>query len=68
MTTRAITVDQLRDQLAEIPGYYPVLVETVVGGDLGTDDTFLDRIELGGEHTAYVHVPGSLFYIRGDVS
>ena len=38
---RTLTVRDLRERLADLPDYAQVYVETIVGGDLGTDDTAL---------------------------
>ena len=41
VTARTLTAGQLRDLIADVPDRAPVLVETIVGGDLVTADTAL---------------------------
>lgn len=54
---RALTVDHLRELLADLPGYYPVAIQTIVGGDLVTDDVDLVDIKVtGGSNDWSPHV------------
>lgn len=51
--TRPLTVRQLREALAALPDAAPVYVETIVGGDLGTDDTALVDAQVGSDANGY---------------
>lgn len=55
--SRPLTVEELRDRLAELVtlnrGRCPVLVQTIVGGDLVTDDVPVEAIRLAGHGDTY---------------
>lgn len=51
-----LSVRQLIEQLERFPDYYPVVVETIVGGDIGTDVVDVEEVKVGGHHTAYVEL------------
>lgn len=56
MVDRRMTVRDLRERLADLPDHYEVMVETVVGGDLGTDDVPLEDVLAAGCHVPYVRL------------
>lgn len=51
---RPLTVRDLRERLADSPDYADVYVETIVGGDLGTDDTPLVAADLTSDRDGYI--------------
>lgn len=51
---RGLTVAELVAQLEEFPGHWPVAIETIVGGDIGTDDVDVHNVRAAGFTSAYV--------------
>lgn len=54
VTARAWTVEQVRERLGEMRPYLPVMVEVVVGGDLGHDAVDLHEVAEEGAGDHYV--------------
>lgn len=51
-----MNVQQLRERLANFPGYLEVAVEITVGGDIVTDIVDLDDVRLAGHSVLYVEL------------
>lgn len=51
-----LTVGRLREHIADLPDRYEVLIETIVGGDLVTDDVALMDVALAGHQDVYVRL------------
>lgn len=60
------TVADLIAALEEFPGYWPVAVEVIVGGDIGTDETELLEVTSEGMLPRVLLVPADIGYeVRG---
>lgn len=52
-----ITVERLIEQLREVPGHLDVVIETIVGGDIGLDDVYLEEVEVRGVQPSLCLIP-----------
>lgn len=51
-----LTVERLRERLADLPDRHEVWVSTIVGGDLVTDDVALMDVSVAGGQDVYVRL------------